>query len=486
MIPNLNWREWQHIAQAISKKIDGHFVERVLVPERLEFPTGSIKNEWIFRFHDRSAEHYLCIGLRGRGAYFYLGQGRGPKPAPDAAQSAFIQNLNKNLKGAKLDRLEAVPRERTLQMHFAPSGQEPLTLILTLIPSAPEGALVRTHDYSLVSHSKLVDVSKALRVELPDGIKAPENPPFRPEIVGSLEIYKNQVENALSEEALQQRVQRARKILNEESKIHLKRIHEMQEALKRIQSDPDWMKFGNSLKAALHELPQLTSDGHRLLVDYDENQEILVPCDPRLTPQKQIEKFYALAKRKARRTEESATRLAHAQEAIQVLEPTRKLLDQLSGEDRWKIIQSIEKNLGIAATSTEGGRKPHARPTVGKRFESKEGWAIWVGRSKDENLELTFKFAKGNDLWMHVRGRPGAHVVIPVPAKKSPSLETILDGAALAIQYSGGQTWGKTEVDYTFKKYVKRIKDSSEASYAHNKTLIVSPDPIRLKRLLGS
>ncbi len=87
---------------------------------------------------------------------------------------------------------------------------------------------------------------------------------------------------------------------------------------------------------------------------------------------------------------------------------------------------------------------------------------------------------------MHVRGRPGSHVVIPVQSGKSVPLETLLDAANLVIYYSGGESWGKTEVDYTFKKYVKRIKDSTEASYTNNKTLLVEPDRVRLKRLLGS
>jgi predicted ribosome quality control (RQC) complex YloA/Tae2 family protein len=121
----------------------------------------------------------------------------------------------------------------------------------------------------------------------------------------------------------------------------------------------------------------------------------------------------------------------------------------------------------------------------GKSFLSKDGLIIWVGRSKDENLELTFKHSRGNDLWMHIRGKPGAHVLIPLASGKSAPLETLLDAATLAVYYSGGEKWGKTEVDYTFKKYVKRIKNSTEASYIHNKTLMIEVDPARLKRLLA-
>ncbi len=138
-----------------------------------------------------------------------------------------------------------------------------------------------------------------------------------------------------------------------------------------------------------------------------------------------------------------------------------------------------------AQLGPKDAKKSSTRSWLGKSFHSKDGWTILVGRNKNENLELTFKHARGNDLWMHVRGRPGAHVVVPVQPGKSVPLETLLDAAHLTLYYSGGQKWGKTEVDYTFKKHVKRIKDSTEASYTHNKTLIIEPDKSRLERLLA-
>jgi predicted ribosome quality control (RQC) complex YloA/Tae2 family protein len=153
-----------------------------------------------------------------------------------------------------------------------------------------------------------------------------------------------------------------------------------------------------------------------------------------------------------------------------------------------KVAALDEKLARVERAAPDPARTKHSAPKsgwLGKRFESREGLMILVGKSRDENLELTFKHARGNDLWLHVRGRPGAHVVIPLTSGRSASLETLLDAAALAIHYSGGANWGKTEVDYTFKKYVKRIRDSTEASYTNNKTLVVEPQPERLKRLLG-
>src|SRR5262249_31310668 len=92
-----------------------------------------------------------------------------------------------------------------------------------------------------------------------------------------------------------------------------------------------------------------------------------------------------------------------------------------------------------------------------RRFQSKDGLAIWVGRNHKENEQLVIRLARGNDLWMHLKGRPGAHVVIQIPGGKSPSLETLLDAATLTAYYSGVSDKEKVEIDYTFRKYVKRV-----------------------------
>ncbi|MBI3557430.1 MAG: DUF814 domain-containing protein [Deltaproteobacteria bacterium] len=123
-----------------------------------------------------------------------------------------------------------------------------------------------------------------------------------------------------------------------------------------------------------------------------------------------------------------------------------------------------------------------------RKFQSKEGMAIWVGRNHKENEELVIRLARGNDLWLHVKGRPGAHVVVQLPGGKSPSLETLLDAATLVGYYSGVTADQKVEVDYTFRKYVKRVPGGGDekflVSYTQNKTLMLKMEEERLWRLL--
>jgi predicted ribosome quality control (RQC) complex YloA/Tae2 family protein len=108
---------------------------------------------------------------------------------------------------------------------------------------------------------------------------------------------------------------------------------------------------------------------------------------------------------------------------------------------------------------------------------------ILAGRSVTENLELTFKVARGNDLWFHVRGLKSAHVIVILPPKKTASLDTLLDAAQVCRVLSGYKNMGKIEVDYTQRKYVKRIKGSSLVSYTQNKTLVVENDIARIDRV---
>ncbi len=531
-MPVLNWRELQTVIEKSCSRLElgapdsRWFVDRVVVPERARFPGGFVKGEWALRLTSRKQEKTLIISLRPRAPYFTLLDDKGPKAAPGSTQSPFGLAIAKHLKGARLLSVELPPRERAAILWFSVEGARATQrhgLALSLIPALPEALLVREDvsgagrpaiERGQPGHRELVIIARSRTLrdpatqqthwKIPDGAQAPAEPPLR----DSLASYPEQVERALDLEAFEIRIRSAQREARDVLKQARDRARQSATSISEAEREPDWKRFGDLLKASLPHVPELVIDppkpgrvptGHRLLDDYEseEGTKLSVPCDPKLGPSAQVEKFYSMAKRKQRRREEAAGRLETAQEAEHRFQSTLTELDAaLSAPPRsgsgldWRRLESWEKQLGLGGPlpSTPHASVPkHASSKnrwLGKTFQSKDGFNIWVGRSRDENLELTFKHARGNDIWMHVRGRPGAHVVVPIPGGKSAPLETLLDAAVLTIYYSGGASWGKTEVDYTFKKYVKRIKDSTEASYTGNKTLIIEPDTTRLKRLL--
>ncbi len=69
------------------------------------------------------------------------------------------------------------------------------------------------------------------------------------------------------------------------------------------------------------------------------------------------------------------------------------------------------------------------------RYYSPQGFEIVVGRNARQNEQVTFDLAKGEDLWLHARGAPGAHVVIR-SGGQAVSDETLRMAAQLAAYYS--------------------------------------------------
>lgn len=92
---------------------------------------------------------------------------------------------------------------------------------------------------------------------------------------------------------------------------------------------------------------------------------------------------------------------------------------------------------------------------------SSDGWTIYVGRNKNENDHLIGKIANPNDLWFHVLGKGGAHVLIRVPAsKQDPPKTTIEEAAQVAARLSKSAAGAKVRVIYTRCKHVKKVDKS--------------------------
>jgi predicted ribosome quality control (RQC) complex YloA/Tae2 family protein len=110
------------------------------------------------------------------------------------------------------------------------------------------------------------------------------------------------------------------------------------------------------------------------------------------------------------------------------------------------------------------------------RFESTDGYAIYVGRNNQQNDELTFRMARKDDLWLHASKVHGSHVIIAC-AGITPPDNTITQAAQLAAYYAetgGGQN---IAVDMTPVKQVKKIPNGKPGMviYHSYKTVIANP-----------
>lgn len=443
----------------------------------------------------------FVFSARPQHVYFYLEKGKTRGAAPGAPRSPFDLLLHKLVSGAKILGFQAVPRERGVVLWFESDGKR-LGLLVWMIPVKPAISILEAGDrMDLVPGRSFRRIAGHLgntekeqgEFTVPDGVRSPADVPFRGEWFRSPSAFGEAVEKMLREESSGGRFARIEQRLREKEKYARKKLGDALDSEARAAKEPDWKSWGEALRASLYLNP-VASGGMYRVRDHAREVDIEIPVDPTMSASERCEALFQFEKRKKRRREEAASRAGVARAELAKIEALRVRLNEgdQAGSDAWdaekrdRLFSEIESAAGLSVPG--GGSSPAKRGPKwsGKRFQSRDGLAILVGRNKDENLELSFKIARAGDVWLHVRGKPGAHVLIPLSSGKSAPLETLLDAAILAIYYSGGAGWGKTEVDYTFKKYIRKIRDSSEAAYTHQKTLLVAPDAERVRRLLAT
>jgi predicted ribosome quality control (RQC) complex YloA/Tae2 family protein len=103
---------------------------------------------------------------------------------------------------------------------------------------------------------------------------------------------------------------------------------------------------------------------------------------------------------------------------------------------------------------------------------------LYVGKNAKNNDELTMKFAKPNDIWLHARGVGGSHCVIRVDGSE-PSKSIIKEAAAIAAFYSKAKTSNLAPVAYTYKKYVTKPKGANPGAVVVRREEVVLVEPYK-------
>jgi predicted ribosome quality control (RQC) complex YloA/Tae2 family protein len=478
--PVLSYRELSRLIELVSPRLIGSRIERVFVPSLVEHPDGFFKREWALDLYSETGDRALFeFSLKPQAAGLIFHERRNLKPGQETTRSGFDLSLHKHFTGGKITKLTQITGDRAAILEIQNAG-ETYELHLHLMPAKPYGVLLqktKTRELLLLASTdqrESYETPKARVLSVESEAKIP----YREERIQSVGHYEKLWSDAKKQNALSLRQNSLEHRILQDTKTIQKKMDSLAQQLKESQEAPNWNTYGTLLQIHFYQKP-VAKDGFYTLLDYESGEEKQIPADPKLDLKAQLEKFFHLAKRNKKR-------LSETEERIESLAQKKGMLTQKL--ERVKKSTKLADFLELEPPKTEalkGKVSLQVAEFSGKQYRSKEGLTILSGRNLTENLQLTFKIARGNDLWFHVKGKPGSHTVVLLPPKRTASLETLLDAADVCILHSGGKDWGKTEVDYTYRKYVKKIKNQTEVSYTHNKTLAITPDPERVKRLFS-
>ena len=209
---------------------------------------------------------------------------------------------------------------------------------------------------------------------------------------------------------------------------------------------------------------------------YDEDMKsIEIPLSPLLSPQQNAAKFYKDYTRMKNAEKELTRQIELGQQETEYL---RSVLEELERAETENELEEIRRELQdggyIRADSAKKRMKQGKLPPL--RFESTDGYPIYVGRNNRQNEELTFRSARKDDLWLHAQKVHGSHVIISCGGTTPPD-DTVTQAAQLAAYYaetSGGQN---IPVDVTPVKQVKKPPNAKPGMVIYHtyRTVIVNP-----------
>lgn len=235
-------------------------------------------------------------------------------------------------------------------------------------------------------------------------------------------------------------------------------------------------RMGELLQRHLDAIPRGASSVR--LTEWTEEgpRHVEVPLDPAMPPRAQVEHHFHQYRRLARGSARARQRLAELE-----LELGAVLRSLAEAE------QSLSEDLivpGPPAPATSPRRRP-AEHRPYRIYRSADGHPIWVGRAGADNDALTFHIARPHHVWLHARGVPGAHVVVPLERRQELPQELLLDAAHLALHHARSAGEPRGEVAWTRARLVRRVKGGApgQVTYSGERVLAIRIEPERLARL---
>ncbi len=246
-------------------------------------------------------------------------------------------------------------------------------------------------------------------------------------------------------------------ILQKRRKAILGRLADQEIRLTRLAEAVTMRKKGDLLMAYAHQVPKGAQNIR--LEDFETGEPLEIRLEPSQSARQNAERYYTRARRSVRLAERARQQIPEAKAALHAVD-----------EEIAEVREADPKTLQQALRST----RSQTRARLGLRHTAPGGFEVWVGRSNRENDLLT-RAARSQDIWLHVQGIPGSHVILRSGHIAAP-LEALLFAAQLAAYHSKARGERGVAVDYTHKKYVWKPHKAAlgQVLYTQAKTLIVS------------
>ena len=223
---------------------------------------------------------------------------------------------------------------------------------------------------------------------------------------------------------------------------------------------------GDLITANIYRIRQ--GDSSVTGMNYETGEEMTVSLDVALSPAKNAQKYYKKYSKMKRASVILAEQIKKTEAECDYLSGVLGFIERAASPQELAEIKQELIDGGYIADKSQSGKKkktPAAKPLS---FKTTDGLLVRVGRNNRQNDYLTGN-ADRNELWFHIKGFHGSHVILTPNGNEEPSDRDYTEAAMLAAYYSEKRGSRNVEVDYTRVRCLKKPAGSAPGFVTYEK-----------------
>lgn len=213
---------------------------------------------------------------------------------------------------------------------------------------------------------------------------------------------------------------------------------------------------------------------HVTVDNYYDDTKLLIELDPKLDGKGNAKRYFTRYTKAKNAIVYLNEQIDKTESEIEYFDTLLQQMEHASFYDAIEMKEELE-NLGYIKKKKKNEVKKKNKIPHFETYKAKDGTLIYVGKNNIQNDYLTFKHAKKNYYWFHVKDMPGSHVIV---ANENPDEYLIRLAASIAALYSKAHQSSSVPINYTKIQYLKKAPGSMIGKVILNsyKTIYIDPE----------
>ncbi|MBQ7450915.1 DUF814 domain-containing protein [bacterium] len=252
-------------------------------------------------------------------------------------------------------------------------------------------------------------------------------------------------------------------LIERKIKKQQKLLEKMENEVEKAKEFEKYKLFGDLIFANIYKIK--IGDKWLIANNFATNEETKIKLDENLSASKNAQKYYKDYSKNKKTFEYTKHRLDETRDYLEYLKEAELSAELIeTSEDLREFKENFEKE------------KPSKKTKTLQKIENItiNEFDVYIGKNHFQNDWLLSKIASSEDIWLHLKDSPSAHIIIKKQDKPIDE-KIIFEAAKLVKFYSKARNSSKVSVIYTLRKFVRKIPKSKYGlvNYREEKEIII-------------